>query len=300
MPICAQLRAAVLCGSLTLSACGGAPVIIDDANEIAAHRLERPIIRGAELCIEAFHRHTEYGYEARVNLSMRVDRDGRARFLDTQAPSDRHTSLIFTGSEDCKDQIAAAISDWRYRPFERNGRTVRAEITEQAIVLPAERWRTPARPFPEISTLDSVVITLERVPALVICEGDRSSSYVLQIRGSGDVIITERIYGSEQGGPLLVDGATRHFSIDQRVVEGLVEQFRAAHFFSLNDQYYSGVTDQSVQILTFVSGANRASVEESLGEIAGMPLIVRELQTAVDAAAGLEPLICGPGGIWLN
>ena len=90
----------------------------------------------------------------------------------------------------------------------------------------------------------------------------------------------------------------RQFAIGRDIVERLVERFRAAHFFSLEPEYVSGTTDQPGQKLTFETGTDRASVVDYVGETVGMPLVVRDLEVAVDAA-GLGPLQCGPD-MWLR
>jgi hypothetical protein len=139
-----------------------------------------------------------------------------------------------------------------------------------------------------------VLIRLERVPSLVRCDDDRSASYVLDIQGNGEVTYKERVYNPAGSGPLLVDGPVRRYRVNPQDVERLVDQFRAADFFSLQEEYVSGVTDQSGQRLTFDTGTERTTVVDYVGEMVGMPVVVRELEVAVDAVAGLEPLLCGP------
>lgn len=287
--------AVALCAATSLAACTGDPVVVSDASEIVSHRMGPLLIRGADVCVDEISRMQEVGYGDHAMITMRVDRTGDVTFVSAE-PLDLATfGLANLASADCQRQIALAIDSWRYRPFERNGRAIKAEIVERVLFLPAERWRVPPRQFPPVPSLDSVVITLERWPSLYICEGDRSASYILQIRGNGDVTIRERVRNSvTQGAPLLVDGPVRRFRIDRASVERLVEQFRAANFFSLEAEYASGITDQPGQELTFETSANRASVLDYVGETVGMPMVLRELQVAVDAAAGLEPLRCGP------
>lgn len=284
--------------AVSLAACVGDAFIVGDNSEIASHRVDPPLIRGADACVDDVSRTQEVGYGEHALITMRVDRTGHVTFVDAERSGASTYGLRNLASPDCQSQIALATEGWRYRPFERNGRAIEAEIVERVLFLPAERWRTTPREFPQV-LLDSVVITLERRPALVVCEGDRSASYVLQIRGTGEVTMTERVHNNVPSGPPLVDAPARHFTIGRDAVERLVEQFRVANFFSLEEEYGSGITDQPEQILTFETSTDRARVLDYVGETVGMPIVVRDLQLAVDAAAGLEPLRCGPD-MWLQ
>jgi hypothetical protein len=279
-----------------LCACNTQPIEIIDADEIAPHRqFEMAPIRGADACVDNIGR--EVGYGAYVKLTLSVNRAGHPTL---QAIDGRSNQLPNISSLECRQNIEAKIADWRYRPFKLNGRSVPAIIIEPVLVLPDERWRTPRRNFPEFENLSEVSITLRRYPGLIRCEGDRSASYQLELRGDGQVILTDFVRGKVEGGPLEVPGAIRHSQIDPDELVGLLNKFRAADFFSLEEEYYSGVTDQSGQSLTVRIGSVRAVVSESLGEVVGMPLVVRELQDAVDRAAGLEPFVCGPGDLFLR
>jgi hypothetical protein len=284
--------------AISLAACAGDPLVVSDTSEIAAHRIDPPLIRGADVCVDEISRKPEIGYGDHALITMRVDRAGHVTFVNAE-PLDLATfGLRNLASTDCQRQIALAIEGWRYRSFERNGRAIDAEIVERVLFLPAERWRTTSREFPQVS-LDSVVITLERWPGLFVCEGDRSAWYVLQIRGTGEGTMAERVHNNVPGGPIFVDAPARHFTIGRDTVERLVEQFRVANFFSLEEEYASGITDQPGQRLTFETNTDRAEVLDYVGETVGMPMVVRDLQLAVDAAAGVEPLRCG-ADMWLQ
>jgi hypothetical protein len=292
------LASAILVGAATLlSGCANEPLVVADASEVAFHRSAPPIVRGADQCVDDISRMPEVGYGDHASITLHIDGEGYARFVSVQTPGGRLTNLA---SEACQAQIASAVASWRYRPFERDGRAVDAEIVERVLMLPAERWRASPRQFPPILDPNSVVITLERWPALYFCERDRSPSYVLQIRGDGSVTIRgKEVQWGDDHVPRLVEAPVRRLSIGPDAVERLVQQFRAANFFSLDEEYGSGITDQPGQILTLEIGSERARVLDYVGETVGMPMVVRDLQEAVDAAAGLAPLRCG-ADMWLQ
>lgn len=139
----------------------------------------------------------------------------------------------------------------------------------------------------------AVLIRLERFPGLILCDGPRPGAYTLDIQGTGVVTITEAARSDLPNGPQMIRQPPRHYAISRDSVERLVGRFRDADFFSLSDEYRSGVTDQPGQRLTFRAGASSASVDDYVGESVGMPLVVRDLERAVDAAAGLAPIQCG-------
>lgn len=280
----------------TVAGCVGEPLIISDQSEINAHRLSGPpIIRGVDQCVYETFRYEDVGYGANTDITLRIDSRGRASFVGIENPE---PPLLDEITEQCRQQIEQALAAWRYRPFERDGHVQAAEIVEQILMLPAERWRTAERPFAPIQDMENVTITLQRKRGLVGCRDERSVSYTLQIRGNGEVTIWEAMINPNRGPrqPLEIDGPPHRYMIDRAKIEALIARFQAARFFLLEAAYNAGITDQPGQILFFDTGTERAVVEDYVGEVVGMPLIVRDLQVAVDAAAGLPPLApqCGP------
>jgi hypothetical protein len=279
--------------SIALAACASEPRLIENADEIAAHRvLFDPIVRGADACVDEIRRDPNIGYILTSDVTLDVDRLGHARVVLATGPWRRFTEVVVV---ECQSQIQESIARWRYRAFEGGDLHSPTRIRERVLLLPAERWRTLRRPFPRITDPSDVTITLRRERGFYqFCEDSRSEDYTLQIRGDGDVRFTERVRRSNESGTVMVDAPVRGYSIDPAIVTQLVNQFRAAHFFSLEEEYVSGILHQSAQVLTFQVANEEARVADYVGETVGMPLVVRDLQNAVDAAAGLAPLPCGP------
>jgi hypothetical protein len=85
----------------------------------------------------------------------------------------------------------------------------------------------------------------------------------------------------------------------------LVERFRKAGFFKLRSSYRGADSDARSDspkyVLTVDTGQRHKSVEDHLGQAAGMPKVVTELEHAVDEAAGTEHWVKGTGLIaWLE
>ena len=116
----------------------------------------------------------------------------------------------------------AAVEKYKYQPFVENGKTVPAILwVEINFRLPV--YRPHSVPFPEIKDYGSVVITMD------------TGYYSLRITGDGTVEYEGRSY-------VVVDGKHRG-QVTAGEFRALVEAFRTADFFSLDDQYNSGTTD---------------------------------------------------------
>lgn len=258
---------------------------VTDRSAIEGHRtFELAPIRGADACIAGPWLELDQ-YAERAQLVLHVGRDGRAR-LESANVTRLYLSPL-EPSPRCLQQLQTAISHWRYRPFLRHGVPSSARIEERVLLISAERWRHPRQPFPEIDDIAKVRITLRRSEDLHPCQGGRNPNYELELRGDGQMKLTEfarfgRIANERIG------------RIDIGAFQDLVEQFRAADFFSLQDEYRSDWSHQTTQTLFVEIGDQSLRVRDYVGETVGMPLIVRELQDAVDRVAGLPPLSCTP------
>ena len=76
-------------------------------------------------------------------------------------------------------------------------------------------------------------------------------------------------------------------------MRGLVKQFQGAGFFRLKSEYRAGVTDNPTFVVTIDTGHGSKSVVDYVGEDVGMPASVKQLENAIDAAAGTELWIKG-------
>jgi ankyrin repeat protein len=131
----------------------------------------------------------------------------------------------------------------------------------------------PARrrlPIPS-GSLSSVRIVLQRGACLGTCP-----AYRLEIRGDGT--------GSFDGeGYVLVHG-DHSFHVPPDTVRCLLEDFRAADFWSLAPKYEAPVTDAPYHQVTLEIGGRRKTVSDYVGAWVGMPPAVTSLETAIDDA----------------
>ncbi len=252
------------------------PVEITDIQEIAQHRLMSiSTVRDAQACVDPdIARWGDY-YEP-ATLSLVVDTDGHV------------TPLSLFGPPECRVRLAAMVSLWRYRPFERGGRVVTAHITERIAFAPPERWRVPRRVVtqfaPQFADVTAMKIVLERGVGLSTCGLHTVVGYRLELGGDGTVRFDGTKLGSTWDGPR--SEIHERSTIDPAEFARLIMQFWDADFGSLEDEYMSGLTDSPGYSLTLESGATRVSVASYVGRSVGAPDVLDSLADEVDRVGG--------------
>ncbi len=86
---------------------------------------------------------------------------------------------------------------------------------------------------------------------------------------------------------------THRTNIDPSAVRTLVEQFRAARFFSLANEYRHSVTDNPTYVVAIDTGTKSKRIVDYAGKDVGMPAAVTALEDAIDKAAGTSRWIEG-------
>ena len=168
---------------------------------------------------------------------------------------------------------ARAISlarTWRYKPFQRKGKMMPATFTEYISILPPELPVRTDAPFPAVSNWTSMKITLERTTCYGGC-----AAYRVEINGNGDVDFNQS-YPVQQ---------KRRGRISRQRLEGLLDEFRRANYFAL-DRYYinADVSDYPTYTTSISIDGQFMSVQDYAGLKMGMPVSVRDVQNAIDAA----------------
>jgi hypothetical protein len=153
-------------------------------------------------------------------------------------------------------------------------------VTETGYGKPVPEKR-PARrtPMPE-GQLAGASIRLERESCYGFCP-----VYSVELTGDGRALYTG-------GGHVLVHGPVAYM-VDPEVVQALLDQARAADFWSLDDVYKAKITDQANVRLSITVGGKTKSLLDYVGRAAGMPAAVSALEAAVDQAAGTDRWVAG-------
>jgi ankyrin repeat protein len=110
---------------------------------------------------------------------------------------------------------------------------------------------------------------MSRSPCYGSCQ-----SYSIELKGDGTAV-----YSGGQN--VLVTGEHR-FAISPDAVQCLLEHFRAADFWSLNDKYVSPITDSPTYELTLIVGSDKKSLIDYVGRQVGMPGAVTALESEID------------------
>jgi Domain of unknown function (DUF6438) len=219
-----------------------------------------------------FPGHDSLKFEIVVSPNGRVE---SANFIGNITPGDNATS---------KAEEAQAIELARtFRPWLQDGTPIRARVQDEVQVLPPEQWSDTHIPFPEITDLSTVSISLTRT----VCFGS-CPDYNVMISGDGTVHYT----GNQS---VLITG--NHIAhISQDAVRELLLQFRKADFFSAKDKYEGNWTDNPTQTITLTIGAQTKTVVDYVGLDDGLPLAIRNLEEQIDEAADTSRWIKSDAG----
>jgi Domain of unknown function (DUF6438) len=127
--------------------------------------------------------------------------------------------------------------------------------------------------FPEIHDLSTLRITLSRSG----CYG-KCPAYKIEIHGDGTVLYD---------GILNVTHKGRHTGkISKTSLMELVDIFRKANYFSLDDRYVSSVTDNPTYETSISFDGVSKTVVDYAGKSVGMPLSVSAVEAAIDVLSG--------------
>lgn len=173
------------------------------------------------------------------------------------------------------------------------------------LLSPLAGCSVTAEPFPAVIE-DELKITLQRTACFGSCP-----DYTVTIDGKGNVEFRTRgenfpgefeVHRSFSQSDGILFAGVHTDKVDPGVIAELVEQFREAKFFSLNDEYRAQITDNPAYILTINTGTASKTVVDYVGEEVGMPAVVTQLQKAVDRAAGTARWVDGADGLvaWLE
>lgn len=169
---------------------------------------------------------------------------------------------------------------WKYMPFEKDGEPTSAKFDDYVRILPPEELPKTHEAFPTINNLSGVVMTLSRSGCFGTCP-----AYSIEIRGDGSVT-----YKGE--GFVVVTGEHRDHLLPEQVTE-IVDAFRKADYFSLKDKYSYMVTDCPTYGTSFRIDQVEKAVTDYVGEEAGMPEAVSDLEMTIDRVAGTAKWIQG-------
>lgn len=232
------------------------PIPIDDEEEIVGHWLTSH----NQLRLET----TTIDFTA-VTLSVVVAPDGHVVSAEPiEGPSEYYESAV------------QGARTWRYKPFEREGRTVYAKIVDYMGIGPREQRAETRVPFPEIRRWNSLRITFSHTYCYSTC-----ASYSVEISGDGTI--------TYEGEGLVAVGGRHQARVSPATVRQLFDAFRAADYFSTLDEYkYDALTHAATITTSITFDGVRKSVTNYAGLWTGLPTAVLDLEYAIPFAADVD------------
>jgi len=114
------------------------------------------------------------------------------------------------------------------------------------------------------------------------------SNYSVVIHGNGKIEFNGKQYVAIPG--------EHQARIAPEAAARLLERFRTAAFFEFKDHYVASVTDNPTYCLELAIGTKKKTIRDYVGPWVGMPILVGELEDAVDYAADTDRWVsAGPG-----
>lgn len=209
------------------------------------------------------------GFESYVTFEIVVSADGRVEAATPVGDEKRHL-----------DEGRAIEMARRFKPWTRDGKNISVRVRDDVMILPPELWALHPRNFPKPWDLQDMKIELSRSMCYGTCP-----AYSVTIRGNGSVHFDGQRYVKIPG--------KHEARIAPDAVMELVRQFERAKFFAADDKYIAEVTDNPTYTLTLTVGGKTKTVTDYVGEQVGMPLVITDLENAVDEAAGTKRWIKG-------
>ncbi len=209
-----------------------------------------------------------------LKLTLQVSETGDVMHADASGSS---TVMKFWPS------LETEVSQWKFRPFEVDGKPVDAEVEEYIDLVPPERLPTKHVEPPAIRPDSNIEITLERTGCYGSCPG-----YRVTLSRAGIVF---------DGRGFTVAEGTHIAPLEIDAIRALAQRAVAADFYSLKDEYRAGVTDNPTYVLSLSVDGKRKQVQDYVGQWVGMPAVVHDLEDAVDEVARSDRWISGAPGL---
>jgi ankyrin repeat protein len=180
-------------------------------------------------------------------------------------------------------QLQGEVREWKFMPFEENGKAVTAEIEEYIDLVPPERLPKNHVAAPPVRPNSKVKITLQRTGCFGTCP-----SYTVTVNTDGIVF---------DGGGFVVASGRHTDKVKADGVRKLAKKFVSADFYSMDSSYQAGVTDCPTYILSIAIDGRSKELVDYVGAWEGMPAIITELEDEVDEFGRTQRWVDGGDGL---
>lgn len=178
-------------------------------------------------------------------------------------------------------QLQGEVQQWKFAPFEEDGKAVTVEVEEYIDLVPPERLPKNHVIAPVLRRDSKVAIILER-------SGGTCPAYTVTVSTDGIIF---------KGGSFVVAPGKHTDSVNAAEVRKLAKRFVASDFYSMEPSYTASVTENPFYTLSIEIDGHAKKVEDYVGSWEGMPAVVTELEEEVDTFGRTERWIEGGDGL---
>ena len=180
-------------------------------------------------------------------------------------------------------QLEEEVRQWKFTPFEKNGKALTAEVEEYLDLVPPERLPQKHLAAPILHPDSEVAISLTRSGCFGSCP-----SYTVTVSTEGITF---------EGRGFVVASGRHSDTVSADEVRKLAARFVAADFYSMDAMYRASVTDCPTYVLSIEIDGHAKEVEDYMGAWEGMPEVIAELEDEVDTVARTSRWIEGGDGL---
>lgn len=216
--------------------------------------------------------------DVRLHLTLIISPTGDVTSI--QATGDSHNMTLWP-------QLQGKVYQWKFIPFEKDGKPTTVEVEEDIYVAPPERLPTTHVTPPPIKPDSKIAITLERTSSLYGAD----PVYSVTITNTGIVY--------ESHAFTVADG--KHTDkTDPDAVRKLAKRFVDTDFYSMSPRYAASTTTSNwspTYSLSINIDGQSMKIEDYSGQFVGMPAVITDLEEAVDDFARTSRWIEGADGL---
>jgi hypothetical protein len=209
--------------------------------------------------------------------------------------------------QDVYSHLRKEVSQWKFTPFEEDGKAVTATVEEYIELVPAERLPRKHVAAPVLRPDSKITITLQRTGLGEGALTQRPRTLISQCPGScPSYTVTVSTHGIVFTGRDSVVASGKHTAtVHADDVRTLAKKFVAGDFYSMEPSYRLSVTDQAAYafldqptyVLSIAIDGHKKTVEDYLGFRAGIPAVIIDLENEVDTFAGTQRWTEGGDGL---
>ncbi len=180
-------------------------------------------------------------------------------------------------------KVRGEVQRWKFTPFEKDGKPITVSVEEYVALTPPERLPSIHVAAPVIQKNSKIEISLRRTTCFGACP-----SYLVTVTTEGIKF---------EGQSYVVARGKHTDMVDVDEVRKLAQKFVAADFYSMDERYRAGVTDNPTYVLSITIDGQKKEVLDYVGSWVGMPAVITDLEEEVDTLAGSMRWVDGRNGL---